>query len=160
MADLLQEMSKRLHAGGNIFSGDLVAGDRFSANQQTLERARNPKIIRRELLAGFLRAIFVGVVGDHVPFPRSELYSCRASANTVMTSTARRKLCGCFTSVGREPLKRARAPLGIDELDLLVGIRGEHPSPERECGSVVRRLGHLPGPTMAVNHQVGGLSTQ
>src|SRR5215831_18488402 len=75
MADLLQEMSQRLHAGGNVFSGDLVAGDRFSANQQTVERARDPKIIRRELLAGFLGAIFVGVGGDHVPFPRSELYS-------------------------------------------------------------------------------------
>src|SRR4029453_11025771 len=64
-----------------------------------------------------------------------------------------------WMSVGREPLKRTRAPLGIDELDLLVGIRGEHPSPERGCGSVVRRLGHLPGPRMAVDHQMGGLTT-
>jgi len=54
MADLLQEMSQRLHAGGNIFSDDLVAGDRCGADQQTVERARDPKIIRREILAGFL----------------------------------------------------------------------------------------------------------
>src|ERR1700682_5771173 len=79
--DLLQEMSQRMNAGGNIFSGDLIAGDRFSADQQTVERARDPKIIRRGFLACFLGAIFVGVGGDHVPFPRSELYSYLALRN-------------------------------------------------------------------------------
>jgi hypothetical protein len=29
VADLFQKMSQRVHAGGNVFAGDLVAGDRF-----------------------------------------------------------------------------------------------------------------------------------
>jgi hypothetical protein len=36
MADFLQQMSQRLHAGGNIFSDDLVAGDRCGAKKKPL----------------------------------------------------------------------------------------------------------------------------
>src|SRR5262245_29448459 len=109
MADLLQEMSQRLHAGGNIFSGDLVAGNRFSANQQTVERARDPKIIRRELLAGFLGAIFVGVGGDHVPFPHSELYSYPQShfffffLGLLLNTFSAARACDCSSSDARRP---------------------------------------------------------
>jgi hypothetical protein len=37
------------------------------ADQQTVERARDPKIVPSEILASFLDAFFVGVGGDHIP---------------------------------------------------------------------------------------------
>src|SRR5262245_15117851 len=60
-------MSQSVHASGNVFSGDFVADDRFGADQQTVERARDPKIVRSEILASFLDAFFIGVGGDHIP---------------------------------------------------------------------------------------------
>ena len=35
---------------------------------RTVEGARNPEVIRGEILARFLDAFFVGVDGDHMPF--------------------------------------------------------------------------------------------
>src|SRR5437867_3645247 len=58
------------------------------------------------------------------------------------------------TSTGREPLEGTRAPFGIVELHFLICIRGEHSSPERNGGTVARRLRYLPHPRMALNHQV------
>jgi len=65
---LLQEMSQGMHAGCNVFSADPVALDRFGTDQKAVERPRDPKVIRREIPAGFLGAVFVGIGGDHVPF--------------------------------------------------------------------------------------------
>src|SRR5262245_24924928 len=61
-------MSQGVQAGGNVFSGDLITGDRFGADQQTVKRAGDPKVVRSEILASLLDAFIVGVGGDHVPF--------------------------------------------------------------------------------------------
>ena len=81
VSHLLQEMSQGMHAGCDVFSADRVALDRLGADQEAVERPRDPKVIRREILAGFLGAVFVGIGGDHVPFLAPELYSYSALRN-------------------------------------------------------------------------------
>src|SRR5262249_25453259 len=61
----------------------------------------------------------------------------------------------CVTSsdyADRESLKWARAPLGIVNRNLVVGVSGEHRSPERDRGMVVGGLGQLPGSRVSLNH--------
>jgi hypothetical protein len=57
-----------MHAGGDVFGADRVAPDRFGTDQEAVERPHDPKVIRREIPAGFLGAVFAGIGGDHVPF--------------------------------------------------------------------------------------------
>src|SRR6476620_7568945 len=58
-------MSQGMHAGGNVFSAYRVALDRVGADQEAVERPFDPKVIRREIAAGFLRAVLIGIGGDH-----------------------------------------------------------------------------------------------
>src|SRR5713101_7360432 len=81
VSHLLQEMAQRLHAGGNVVRADRVALDRFGAAQEAVERPRDPKVIRREILAGFQGAVFEGIGCDHVPFLTPKLYSYSTRRN-------------------------------------------------------------------------------
>jgi hypothetical protein len=57
-----------VHAGGDVFAGDRIASDRLGADQRTVERAHDPKIVCGEILASVLDAFILGVGGDHMPY--------------------------------------------------------------------------------------------
>ena len=61
MADPLEQVPQGMDARGNVVRDDLIARDRLRAHQEAVERTREAKVIRGEVLAGFLDAFVVGV---------------------------------------------------------------------------------------------------
>src|SRR5262245_28601128 len=72
VADLPQQMPKRLKPRGNVGRDDLIVFDRFGADQQAIQRAGDAEVVCREFLTRLFRAVEVGVgkVGASYDAPR------------------------------------------------------------------------------------------
>src|SRR5262249_40440958 len=55
------------YSGRDVFGCNLITFDRLGASQQAVERSRDPRVIRCEVLTCVLRAVFVGVGRGHLP---------------------------------------------------------------------------------------------